>query len=68
MPTGDDRATTGLIHHHEAPAGFVTAPQPAVHKASTVISPNVVAMRTRDWRHKQGYTYGPHGTPTTFLL
>ena len=68
MPTGDDRATTGLIHHpYEAPAGFA-APQPAVYKASTVIFPNVAAMRTRDWRHKQGYTYGLHGTPTTFLL
>jgi hypothetical protein len=25
-------------------------------------------MRTRDWRYKAGYTYGLHGTPTTFLL
>ena len=25
-------------------------------------------MRTRDWKHKTGYTYGLHGTPTTFLL
>lgn len=25
-------------------------------------------MRARDWRSKSGYTYGLHGTPTTFLL
>ena len=25
-------------------------------------------MRERDWKHKSGYTYGLHGTPTTFLL
>ncbi len=25
-------------------------------------------MRARDWRNKQGYTYGLHGTPTTFTL
>ena len=25
-------------------------------------------MRQRDWKHKTGYTYGLHGTPTTFLL
>jgi cystathionine beta-lyase len=25
-------------------------------------------MRTRDWKHKSGYTYGLHGTPTTFVL
>ena len=25
-------------------------------------------MRARDWRNKTGYTYGLHGTPTTFTL
>jgi cysteine-S-conjugate beta-lyase len=39
-----------------------------VHKASTVIFPNVAALRSRDWRNKAGYTYGLHGTPTTFTL
>ena len=59
---------TQLIHHpYQPPAGFA-APQPAVHKASTVFFPNVAAMRERDWKHKSGYTYGLHGTPTTFLL
>lgn len=59
---------TGLLHHpYQPPAGFM-APQVAVHKASTVIFPNVAAMRARDWKHKQGYTYGLHGTPTTFVL
>ena len=41
---------------------------PGVHKASTVYFPDVQALRTRDWRHKEGYTYGLHGTPTTFTL
>ncbi|MCO5104312.1 MAG: PLP-dependent transferase [Burkholderiaceae bacterium] len=60
--------TTRLIHHdYQAPDGFV-APQPAVHKASTVIFPNVAAMRAREWKDKSGYTYGLHGTPTTFIL
>ena len=60
--------TTDLIHHaYEPPAGFA-APQDAVHKASTVVFPNVAAMRGRDWRNKTGYTYGLHGTPTTFTL
>jgi cystathionine beta-lyase len=39
-----------------------------VHKASTVIFPNVHALRTREWADKSGYTYGLHGTPTTFIL
>ena len=37
-------------------------------KASTVIFPNVAAMRSREWKDKSGYTYGLHGTPTTFIL
>ena len=61
-------SATDLIHHpYEPPPGFA-GPQPAVHKASTVIFPNVAAMRSRDWKSKRGYTYGLHGTPTTFTL
>jgi cystathionine beta-lyase len=57
-----------LIHHpYTAPSGFA-APQTGVFKASTVIFPNVAALRARDWKHKTGYTYGLHGTPTTFQL
>ncbi|MEY4713030.1 MAG: hypothetical protein RIS88_2480 [Pseudomonadota bacterium] len=59
---------TGLIHHPYAPPAGFAAPQPGIFKASTVIFPNVAAMRARDWRDKSGYTYGLHGTPTTFLL
>ncbi|MCW5635723.1 MAG: PLP-dependent transferase [Rubrivivax sp.] len=44
------------------------APQVGVYKASTVMFRNVAAMRARDWRSKAGYTYGLHGTPTTFTL
>lgn len=60
--------STRLIHHpYEPPAGFA-APQPAVHKASTIIFRNVAALHARDWRRRDGYTYGLHGTPTSFLL
>ena len=59
---------TGLIHHpYNPPEGF-QAPQPGVFKASTVIFPNVAAMRSREWKDKTGYTYGLHGTPTTYML
>ncbi len=62
------KPVTALIHHsYKAPSDF-TAPQIAVHKASTVIFPNVKAMRERTWLDKKGYTYGLHGTPTTFTL
>ena len=59
---------TELIHHaYQAPAGF-DSPQSGVFKASTVIFKDTAALRARDWRRRDGYTYGLHGTPTTFLL
>ena len=60
--------STRLIHHpYRPPEGF-DAVAPGVHKASTVIFPNVHALRTQEWTDKSGYTYGLHGTPTTFIL
>jgi len=68
MNSPERTLATRLIHHaYQPPEGFV-APQPAVHKASTVVFPNVAAMRAREWKDKSGYTYGLHGTPTTFIL
>lgn len=60
--------STTLIHHpYKPPAGFDSIP-PGVYKASTIAFPSVAALRSRDWKHKTGYTYGLHGTPTTFTL
>jgi cystathionine beta-lyase len=60
--------STDLIHHpYDPPQGF-EAPQAGVFKASTVIYPDTAALRLRRWQDKQGYTYGLHGTPTTFTL
>lgn len=68
MNANDTDLTTRIVHHpYSPPAGF-HAPQPGVFKASTVIFPNVAAMRSREWKDKSGYTYGLHGTPTTFIL
>ena len=64
----NDDLSTRLIHHpYKPPEGF-EAMAPGVHKASTVFFPNVEALRTYDWKDKTGYTYGLHGTPTTFML
>ena len=59
---------TELIHHPYKPPANFAAPQPGVYKASTVFFADVAAMRARDWKTKAGYTYGLHGTPTTFTL
>lgn len=62
------KSITDLVQHgYEPPSGF-GAVQPAVHKASTVFFENVAALRSRQWKDKSGYTYGLHGTPTTFTL
>ncbi len=61
-------AATELIHHpYEAPGGFRSV-QPGVFKASTVVFEDTAALRSREWKDKTGYTYGLHGTPTTFVL
>jgi cystathionine beta-lyase len=60
--------STRLLHHAYRPPAEFEAPAPGVHKASTVFFPNVAAMRARDWKDKSAYTYGLHGTPTTFTL
>lgn len=64
----DKKPQTRLIHSdYQAPQGFAAYPT-AIHHASTVLFENVAAMRKGDWKEKNGYTYGLHGTPTTFTL
>lgn len=64
----DEHLSTHLIHHGYTPPPEFHAPQPGVFKASTVFFPNVAAMRQREWKDKSAYTYGTHGTPSTFTL
>jgi len=52
---------------YRPPEGFAAFPT-AVHHASTVLFKDVAALRARNWQEKTGYTYGLHGTPTTFTL
>ena len=52
---------------YRAPAGFDAYPT-AIHPASTVLFKDVASMRSCDWKNKNAYTYGLHGTPTTFTL
>lgn len=59
---------TGLIHHPYQPPDSWAAVPPGVFKASTVIFPDVAALRSRNYTAKTGYTYGLRGTPTTYLL
>ncbi|MDC8760377.1 cystathionine beta-lyase [Janthinobacterium fluminis] len=59
---------TTLVHTgYKAPEGFAAFPS-AIHHASTVVFKDVASMRSGQWKDKSGYTYGLHGTPTTFTL
>jgi cystathionine beta-lyase len=52
---------------YKPPVGFAAFPT-AIHHASTVLFKDVAALRARNWQDKNAYTYGLHGTPTTFTL
>jgi cystathionine beta-lyase/cystathionine gamma-synthase len=64
---GVDPITTQVHHPYAPPAGFA-AFAPAVHKASTVLFPDLATLRGRASTGHQGYSYGLHGTPTTYTL
>ena len=67
MKKNPPRSTALIAHAYQPPAGFA-AVQPPVHKASTIFFADTAAMKARTWKEKTGYTYGLHGTPTTFTL
>jgi len=57
-----------LIHHpYQPPAGFAS-PAVAVHKGSSIFFEDVAALKRVRWADRDAYTYGLHGTPTTFAL
>ena len=63
----DAKSTQQIHHEYVPPAGF-DAVAPALHRASTVLFEDVAAMRASHWLDKNTYTYGLHGTPTSFTL
>jgi cystathionine beta-lyase len=63
----DAKSTQQIHHDYLPPAGFA-AVAPALHRASTVLFKDVAAMRASHWLDKGTYTYGLHGTPTSFTL
>ena len=63
-----DAPSTQQIHHGYVPAPGFAAVAPPLHRASTVLFKDVAAMRASHWLDKGTYTYGLHGTPTSFTL
>ena len=68
MTNQSPKEDTKLIHSDYAPPeGFAALTTP-IHRASTVVFPNVQSYRTRGNRLYDGYMYGLTGTPTTMAL
>jgi cysteine-S-conjugate beta-lyase len=67
VPKSKSLQTTLIRSDYTPPAGFAAFPTP-IHHASTVLFKDVAAMRARNWKDKSCYTYGLHGTPTSFTL
>ena len=62
--------STRLIHHGYVPPAGYQAVSPGVFKGSTVLFPNAATVRERAkaFGHRDGFSYGLYGTPTTYTL
>ena len=63
-----DAPSTRQIHHDYVPPAGFAAVAPPLYRASTVLFKDVAALRASHWLDKNTYTYGLHGTPTSFTL
>ena len=59
---------THLIHAPRKAPQFISSVQPPIFRASTIIFKNTDALFNRHWTDDYDYSYGTHGTPTTFTL
>ncbi|MDR2248221.1 PLP-dependent transferase [Acinetobacter sp.] len=59
---------THLIHAPRKAPQFIETVQPPVFRASTIIFKSTAHLFDRHWTDPYDYSYGTHGTPTTFTL
>ena len=59
---------TELIHAPRKASQYISTVQPPLFRASTIIFENTDALFNRHWTDDYDYSYGTHGTPTTFTL
>lgn len=59
---------TSLIHAPRKAPQYISTVQPPLYRASTIIFNNTDALFNRHWTDDYDYSYGTHGTPTTFTL
>ena len=59
---------TALIHAPRKAPQYISTVQPPLYRASTIIFETTDALFNRHWSDDYDYSYGTHGTPTTFTL
>lgn len=63
-----NKPQTALIHAPRRAPQYIETVQPPLFRASTIIFNNTDALFNRHWTDAYDYSYGTHGTPTTFTL
>lgn len=59
---------TALIHAPRKAPQYINTIQTPLFRASTIIFENTDALFNRHWTDDYDYSYGTHGTPTTYTL
>ncbi|MFM6904978.1 MAG: PLP-dependent transferase [Acinetobacter sp.] len=59
---------TALIHAPRQAPQYIETIQPPLFRASTIIFKTTTHLFDRHWTNAYDYSYGTHGTPTTFTL
>lgn len=59
---------TALIHAPRKAPQLISSILPPIYRASTIIFNNTDALFNRHWTDAYDYSYGTHGTPTTYTL
>ncbi len=63
-----NKPQTDLIHAPRQAPQYISSIQPPVFRASTILFKDTNALFNRHWTDQYDYSYGTHGTPTTFTL
>ncbi|MBK0064197.1 MULTISPECIES: PLP-dependent transferase [unclassified Acinetobacter] len=66
--TAKKSSQTRLIHAPRKAAQYIHTIQPPLFRASTIIFQSTAHLFDRHWTDVYDYSYGTHGTPTTYTL
>lgn len=64
----DYQLATRLSQPDRGAPPLITTLQRPVYRASTIVFDNCAALTNRHWSDRYDYSYGTHGTPTTYAL